>query len=263
MPSYENKDGIVSTFADIISAPDPTPAPKVAEQRLSVKGRKDGEKAVQRFDRQRERRRQELQDEGESLERIDEILAEEFSEERRQEVGRQAQRDTEIAGTDRSRADPTAPRRRVNRKTGKVTVDVPDIGLEGQPDGLVDPIGRAADEATQRGVFRTEAQDIERQRQIDVREGRTRTIRPARDIQRDPLTRTPGGPVALTMEAARVLGPVDVPNIAQPNIFSRILLEDMPLPQPSVTAGSKTAEKADGSVEQSVLVKCSAYSLEL
>ena len=72
-----------------------------------------------------------------------------------------------------------------------------------------------------------------------MREGRTRTIRPARDIQRDPLTRTPGGPVALTMEAARVLGPVDVPNIAQPNIFSRILLEDMPLPQPSVTAGSK------------------------
>ena len=140
MPSYKNKDGIVSTFADIISAPDPTPAPKVAEQKLSVKGRKDGEKVVQRFDRQRERRRQELQDEGESLERIDEILAEEFSEERRQEVGRQAQRDTEIAGTDRSRADPTAPRRRVNRKTGKVTVDVPDIGLEGQPDGLVDQL---------------------------------------------------------------------------------------------------------------------------
>lgn len=190
----------VITYEEIVNTPDPQPAPKPGEVKREIQARKAGERAVQRFDRQRERRRSELIDDGRTEEQIDSILAEEFSEERRQEVGRQAERDRAIAGPDKGpeSPDPTAPTRTTNPRTGTTQIEINDSGLPQQPEGTTDPLGRAAADAEARGVFTGEAADIEQQRRAEARKGGRGQV---------------------------------IPNASQPNIFSRILLEDMPTPQ--------------------------------
>lgn len=245
------------TYRDIINAPDPRPAPKPGEVNQEVKARKAGEKAVQRFDRQRERRRSELVDDGRTEEQIDNILAEEFSEERRQEVGRQAERDRAIAGPDKvqTSSDPVAPIRTTNPLTGATQIEVNYPGLPQQPEGIIDPLGRAAADAEARGVFRGEAADIEQQRRIGARAGRQPMTkvggpqRPGEPMVDTRQQRTRDGRMAAPTyaELPTVEGVGDeavvitrpervVPDISQPNIFSRILLEDMPTSQPSVAS---------------------------
>lgn len=240
------------TYEEIVNTPDPQPAPKPGEVKREVQARKAGEKAVQRFDRQRERRRSELVDDGRTEEQIDNILAEEFSEERRQEVGRQAERDRAIAGSDRGpeSPDPTAPTRTTNPRTGTTQIEINDSGLPQQPEGTIDPLGRAAADAEARGVFAGEAADIEQRRRIGARAGRQPMIkvggpqRPGEPMVDTRQQRTSDGRMAAPTyaELPTVEGVGDeavvinrpervVPDISQPNIFSRILLEDMPTPQ--------------------------------
>ena len=247
LPSITGAGGRSIGLAEIIGARDPQPAPTPQEVNTRNQARKAGERAVQRYDRRRERRRQELEDRDIDEDTIDEVLAREFPEARRQAIGRQAQRDEEISrGTmegpngeiiDNRMVDGGRP----NRRRGTVDVGLGAEGSQGvlrRDSVVIEPkdnrdnvrpdeefieragLSRAVTEARNRGVFATEQADIEAERR-------------SQDIGTDGTA---------------------IPDSAMPNIYSRILLEDMPKPQGTSTRAPNRQQRRASKKAPSVVV---------
>ena len=247
LPSITGAGGRSIGLAEIIGARDPQPAPTPQEVNTRNQARKAGERAVQRYDRRRERRRQELEDRDIDEDTIDEVLAREFPEARRQAIGRQAQRDEEISrGTIEGPDGETIDNRMVdggrpNRRRGTVDVGLGAEGSQGvlrRDSVVIEPkdnrdnvrpdeefieragLSRAVTEARNRGVFATEQADIEAERR-------------SQDIDTDGTA---------------------VPDSAMPNIYSRILLEDMPKPQGTSTRAPNRQQRRASKKAPSVVV---------
>lgn len=196
LPSITGAGGRSIGLAEIIAARDPQPAPTRSEQNQARSSRKAGERAVQKFDRARERRRAELIDDNVAPDTIEDILAREFPEATRQQIGRDAARDAELS------FDP-------DRLEGQ--------SLDPEDDPLLNPEARARQDAEQRGVFTGEAADSEAERIAAVRAGQE-------------------------------------PNNANPNIYSRILIEDMPTPQGTSTRAPNRRQRRASKKAPSVVV---------
>lgn len=196
LPSITGAGGRSIGLAEIIGARDPQPAPTRSEQNRARSSRKAGERAVQKFDRARERRRAELTDDNVSADTIEDILAREFPEATRQQIGRDAARDAELS------FDP-------DRLEGQ--------SLDPEDDPLLNPEARARQDAQQRGVFTGEAADSEAERIAAVRAGQE-------------------------------------PDNANPNIYSRILIEDMPTPQGTTTRAPNRQQRRASKKAPSVVV---------
>ena len=185
LPSITGAGGRSIGLAEIVGASDPRPAPTRSEQNRARSSRQAGERAVQKFDRARERRRAELIDDDVQPDTIEDILAREFPEETRQQIGRDTARDSELS------FDP-------DRLEGQ--------SLDPEDDPLLNPEARARQDAQQRGVFTGEAADSEAERIAAVRAGQE-------------------------------------PDNARPNVYSRILIEDMPTPQGTTTRASNRQQR--------------------
>jgi hypothetical protein len=226
------------TYEQIIATPDPQPRVGAKRQQRQLNAQQQGEKAMQDFDRARENRRAELTRAGIQADTVVNILADEFSEEQRQQTGRDAARDFELS-FDRD--------------------DIQDIQQTAEEDSLQNPEVRAQDEAMKRGVFDGEQQDIvaaatadpgasvEVNRLGDVMVQETRL--PSRDEAEarlfggDPETRG----TQIQRQTIRQTTPGQTQRIedkASPNIYSRLLIEDMPLPQRTSTV-SQLKKQAD------------------
>ncbi len=196
LPSITGAGGRSIGLAEIIGARDPQPAPTRSEQNQARSSRKAGERAVQKFDRARERRRAELTDDNVAPDTIEDILAREFPEATRQQIGRDAARDAELS------FDP-------DRLEGQ--------SLDPEDDPLLNPEARARQDAEQRGVFTGEAADSESERIAAVRAGQE-------------------------------------PDSARPNVYSRILIEDMPTPQGTTTRAPNRQQRRASKKAPSVVV---------
>jgi hypothetical protein len=196
LPSITGAGGRSIGLAEIIGARDPQPAPTRSEQNQARSSRKAGERAVQKFDRARERRRAELTDDNVAPDTIEDILAREFPEATRQQIGRDAARDAELS------FDP-------DRLEGQ--------SLDPEDDPLLNPEARARQDAEQRGVFTGEAADSESERIAAVRAGQE-------------------------------------PDSARPNVYSRILIEDMPKPQGTSTRAPNRQQRRASKKAPSVVV---------
>ena len=196
LPSITGAGGRSIGLAEIITARDPQPAPTRSEQNQARSSRQAGERAVQKFDRARERRRAELIDDNVAPDTIEDILAREFPEATRQQIGRDAARDAELS------FDP-------DRLEGQ--------SLSPEDDPLLNPEARARQDAEQRGVFTGEAADSEAERIAAVRAGQE-------------------------------------PDNARPNVYSRILIEDMPTPQGASTRAPNRQQRRAAKKAPSVVV---------
>lgn len=247
LPSITGAGGRSIGLAEIIGARDPQPRATPSEQRRAVNARKAGERAVQKFDRARERRRAELIDDNVAPDTIEDILAREFPEATRQQIGRDAAKDYELS------FDPDR---------------IPDIQQSAEEDGLQNPEVRAQQEAMERGVFEGEMQDIRagrlanpnatvqvnRQGDVMVTE---RTLPTQEEAQRQAAGERVNPTGGTQRQTIRQLSPnqeQDFPDSARPNIYSRILIEDMPTPQGTTTRAPNRQQRRASKKAPSVVV---------